>query len=76
MKPLDVYCASCFAVPAEPCTTVHGYERDAHTPRRRLAARPEQCSDCGAEYGEPCFKESGEVRLYPHAARSKSHAHQ
>ena len=76
MDPLQVYCANCFAVPREMCTTIYGNVRAPHAPRVKLAASPEECPDCGAEYGEPCRQETGEVKFYPHEARMKVHANQ
>ena len=74
MDPMAVYCPNCLAVPWEMCATIHGNERSPHAPRVKLAASPEECPDCGAEYGEPCLKETGEFRFYPHETRKNVHA--
>ena len=75
MDPLAVYCANCFAVPWEMCVTIQGNARSPHAPRVKLAAHPDECPDCGADYGEPCLKETGEVRFYPHQNRTRTRAH-
>ena len=72
--PMQVHCANCLAAPREICTTIYGNPRSPHAPRVKLAASPEKGPDCGAQYGEPCLQETGEIKFYPHQAGMKVHA--
>ena len=69
MDPLNVECTTCLAVRGEHCTTVRGVPCRPHASRVGLAAAPDPCDECGAEYGQPCRLESGKTRLYPHPRR-------
>lgn len=70
MRSLDVYCTDCLARKGEPCTTIRGESCNPHQVRVRLAATPGPCDQCHATFGEPCYCESGETRMYPHQTRA------
>ena len=76
MDPLDVYCTSCLSDTGQKCMTVSGNQCSPHSARVRLAAAPAVCAECGAKYAQPCFKESGRDRIYPHETRGQVHANQ
>ena len=76
MDPLDVYCADCLTDPGQVCTTINGNQCWPHAARVRLATSPAVCVQCAAEYGQPCYKTNGGVRMHPHQAREKAHANQ
>ena len=69
--PLEVYCPNCLSGERLPCTTVRGASRRPHVARVRLAAAPGVCGECGAKYGQPCYKTSGGVRMYTHEGRQR-----
>ena len=67
--PLDVYCTNCLASEGMSCTTIRGNQCSPHVARLRLAAAPGACGQCGAGHGQPCYKTSGGIRMYPHQSR-------
>ena len=78
MKPADVHCARCLALPNEPCTTTGKSKRTTsfHLARIRLARTCAPCPQCSAGATEPCVYPNGSVRMRTHYNRRSERSKQ
>ena len=69
--PIQVDCATCFAVPGEDCTTRFSKRAvSPHVARMRLARVGAACPRCGASDRQPCLNAAGKAQPRVHTARS------
>lgn len=71
IDPVRVECATCLAVPGEPCSTRYARSPVASHPARSLLARVGvACPRCGASELQPCVNAAGKAQVRIHTARS------
>lgn len=75
IKPKDVHCATCSALPGEGCTTLGARcSTRPHLPRVNLALANVPCGSCGAVTERPCVNRQGRPRTRMHLGRMKTAA--